>query len=48
MAHTAADDGRGRQTSPQSETLSLAKQLIACRSVTPDDAGSLALGFARR
>ena len=34
-------------TDPQSPTLALARQLIACRSVTPDDAGSLALVEAR-
>ncbi len=34
-------------TDTQSSTLALAKQLIACRSVTPDDAGSLALVAAR-
>ncbi len=34
-------------TDIQSSTLALAKQLIACRSVTPDDAGSLALLEAR-
>src|SRR5690242_15821883 len=28
-------------------TLALAKQLIACRSLTPDDAGSIALVSAR-
>ena len=33
---------RAVQTSPRS-TLALAQQLVACRSLTPDDAGSLAL-----
>jgi succinyl-diaminopimelate desuccinylase len=31
----------------QADTLALAKQLVACRSLTPDDAGSLALVEAR-
>lgn len=31
----------------QRETLALAKQLIACRSITPDDGGSLAIVAAR-
>ena len=34
-------------TDTQSRTLALARQLIACRSVTPDDDGSLALVAAR-
>ena len=34
-------------TDTQSRTLALAKQLIACRSITPDDAGCLALVEAR-
>ncbi|MEQ1728470.1 MAG: succinyl-diaminopimelate desuccinylase [Vicinamibacterales bacterium] len=34
-------------TDTQSRTLALAKQLITCRSVTPDDGGSLALVAAR-
>jgi succinyl-diaminopimelate desuccinylase len=34
-------------TEVHAETLALAKQLIACRSLTPDDAGSMALIAAR-
>jgi hypothetical protein len=33
--------GSGSATDIQQETLDLTKRLIACRSITPDDGGSL-------
>jgi succinyl-diaminopimelate desuccinylase len=39
--------GTGDRKSTARDTLDLARQLIACRSVTPDDAGAIALVAAR-